>query len=262
MEFVRCSKGHFYDPNVTSTCPQCAAEKQGAGGMYYQADIGATMPVYPMEECGPTEPVPQMEECGPTKPVPQMGECGPTEPVAQMGVYGPTEPLYGDVDLLHEVGGKDGLERTAPVPQWDEVVTGDFGPGSRVETYHGGTQPIPVGGIAGFMPVTGWLVCIDGPAKGTDYRVRAGYNYIGRAEHMDICVTGDNKVTYDRHAMIAYDPRDKVFFCGPVEAKNIVRLNEKMVMVPSEIHAYDVITVGITKLMFVPLCGERFNWDE
>lgn len=236
MEFIRCSKGHFYDPSVTSTCPQCAAEEQGAGGMYYQADLGATMPVSPMEEYGATEPVSPMEE------------------------YGATEPLYSGGNAF--MGGGGSLDPTIPAPSGNGFMTGDFGPGSRVETYDDATQPTIVGGIAGFTPVTGWLVCIDGPAKGTDYRVRAGYNYIGRAEHMDIRVTGDNQIGHERHAMIAYDQEEKVFFFGPADGKSIVRLNGKMVMVPAEIHAYDVITIGSTKLMFVPLCGERFNWDE
>ena len=73
--------------------------------------------------------------------------------------------------------------------------------------------------------------------------------------------TGDNKIGRERHAMIAYDPEEKVFFFGPADGKSIVRLNGKMVMVPAEIQAYDVITIGATKLMFVPLCGERFSWD-
>ena len=30
----------------------------------------------------------------------------------------------------------------------------------------------------GVEPVVGWLVCIDGPSRGSDYRLHAGYNYI------------------------------------------------------------------------------------
>lgn len=235
MEFIRCDKGHFYDPSATSTCPQCAAEAQG-GGIYYQADFDATEPVSSMEEYGATEPMSPMAE------------------------YGATEPLYSGANSF--AGGGGGLDQTVPAPAGNGFVTGDFGPGRRVEAYDDATQPTIVSNIAGFTPTTGWLVCIDGPAKGTDYRVRAGYNYIGRAEHMDICVTGDNQIGHERHAMIAYDQEEKVFFFGPADGKSIVRLNGKMVMVPMEIKAYDVITIGSTKLMFVPLCGERFNWND
>lgn len=235
MEFIRCNKGHFYDPSVTSTCPQCAAEEQGAGSMYFQSDLGATAPVSSMESYGATEPVSSIES------------------------YGATEPL--DTAGNSFMGNGGNLDMTMPPINGNGFVTGDFGPGSKVEDYDDATQPTIVSGIAGFTPVTGWLVCTEGPARGTDYRIRAGYNYMGRAEHMDICISGDNKIGRERHAMIAYDPEEKLFFFGPADGKSIVRLNGKMVMVPSEIKAYDIITIGSTKLLFIPLCGERFNWD-
>lgn len=233
MEFVKCSKGHFYDPSVTSTCPQCAAEEQGNG--FFGAEYGATEPVSELEDYGATEPVSPMEE------------------------YGATEPLRpGEGAFM----GGGSLGMTVPPQHGNGFVPTDFGMGGKVEDYDDATQPTITAGIAGFTPVTGWLVCIDGPAKGTDYRVRAGYNYIGRAKHMEICISGDNQIGHERHAMIAYDQEEKVFFFGPADGKSIVRLNGKMVMVPAEIHAYDIISIGSTKLMFVPLCGERFNWDE
>lgn len=131
-----------------------------------------------------------------------------------------------------------------------------------VENYSDETTPVSVGGVEGFSPVVGWLVCVDGPAEGTDYRIRAGYNYIGRGEHMDICIQGDNNIGRERHAMIAYDPQEKIYFFGPADGRSIVRKNEKMVMVPTELAAYDIVRIGSTKLMFVPLCGEHFNWRD
>lgn len=222
MEFRQCNRGHFYDPSITDTCPQCAAEA-AAGNQPFQVDIGATAPV-------------SMED------------------------YGATESVYPEGGSY--AGGGADMGETLPPIQGNGFQTGDFGGRGMVEDYDDATQPTIVAGIAGFSPVTGWLVCVDGPAKGADYRIRAGYNYIGRAEHMDICIAGDNRIGRDRHALIAYDQEEKVFFFGPADGKSIVRLNGKMVMVPSELHAYDVITIGSTKLMFVPLCGERFNWDE
>ncbi|MCC8150445.1 MAG: hypothetical protein LIO96_03045 [Lachnospiraceae bacterium] len=62
-------------------------------------------------------------------------------------------------------------------------------------------------------PVSGWLVCVDGPAKGCDYRIHGGYNYIGR-EIGDICIPGDQKISREKHAVVAYDERDRLFFCG------------------------------------------------
>ena len=35
-------------------------------------------------------------------------------------------------------------------------------------------------------PVTGWLVCIEGPSKGRDYKIMTEKNFLGRSETMDI----------------------------------------------------------------------------
>lgn len=216
MEIRRCEKGHFYDAEANSSCPQCAAENMGYGG-----EVGATVPVGFGGDVGATVPV---------------GAAAPDG-------YGATEPIADPAQGMFGGGG---------YPQ-DNM---------GVQDYEDATMPVTVGGVEGFSPATGWLVCTEGPARGTDYRVRAGYNYIGRGEHMDICIRGDQKIGRERHALIAYDQEEKVFFFGPADGKSIVRLNGKMVMSPAEIKAYDVISIGDSKLMFVPLCGERFDWDE
>ncbi len=204
MEIVRCEKGHFYDAEANSTCPQCSAEAGGGG-----------MPTYTQAAMG----------YGATAPAGAMGET--------MAVENPS-----------------GLFQAGPSAS------------NGVEDYDGATQPVNMGGIAGFSPVTGWLVCVDGPARGTDYKIKAGYNYIGRGEDMDISIQGDQKIGRERHALIAYDQEEKVFFFGPADGKSIVRLNGKMVMTPMQVNSHDEITIGSTKLLFIPLCGDKFDWNE
>ncbi len=207
MEIVRCEKGHFYDAEANSSCPQCAAEAGGTPPAFTQ---GA------------------MNSYGATEPVPMMG--------------GETVAVNNPTDLFE-------------APQSTGSTMG-------VEDYDGATQPVNMGGIAGFSPVTGWLVCVDGPARGTDYKIKAGYNYIGRGEDMDISIQGDQKIGRERHALIAYDQEEKVFFFGPADGKSIVRLNGKMVMTPMQVNSHDEITIGSTKLLFIPLCGDKFDWNE
>lgn len=234
MEIKRCDKGHFYDAEANDFCPQCAAERgYGAGAM---DDYGATEPVGGMGG---------------------MDDYGATEPTDGMDGYGPTEPVggFGNADI----GATMPLEGNSGFTEGNFEPTGFAG---SVEAYDDVTRPVaPRGGVPGFMPVVGWLVCIEGPARGSDYRIRDGYNYIGRAEHMDICIRGDNTIGRERHALIAYDQEERIFFFGPADGKSIVRLNGKMVMNPQEIKLHDVLTVGTTKLLFVPLCGEGFDWN-
>ena len=110
------------------------------------------------------------------------------------------------------------------------------------------------------QPVVGWLVCTKGPMLGNDYRIHAGYNAIGR-EFGDIHIRGDQTISREKHARIAFEHKSSRFFFGPDEGRNIVYVNDEMVMNSTELHAYDVITIGNTDLLFVPLCGERFSWN-
>ena len=43
-----------------------------------------------------------------------------------------------------------------------------------------------LGEMDGINPVTGWLVCIEGPQLGRDYRILSEKNFIGRDEKKEI----------------------------------------------------------------------------
>ena len=42
----------------------------------------------------------------------------------------------------------------------------------------------------------------------------------------------------------------------------LIKVNGKTVLNAVELHNYDVISVGTTKLVFVALCGEHFQWKR
>ena len=110
-------------------------------------------------------------------------------------------------------------------------------------------------------PVVGWLVCIEGPARGTDYRLHAGYNYIGR-ESGDVRIRGDQQISRQNHAMVAYDSGEHLYFVGPSAGRNLIKVNGHAVLQAIAIQNYDVISIGTTKLIFVGLCGEQFSWEK
>ncbi|MCD8155509.1 MAG: hypothetical protein LUF78_12660 [Clostridiales bacterium] len=231
MDMRKCEKGHFYDGEVNAACPVCEAEKRNSGAF---GIIGSRF-----EEIGATEAL----KAGDSR----MGgdrEIGVTEPIG------------------HPSGYESGESRTVPPERpsmpWSEFGRSSVSGGNGVEDYSGETAPVDQ---KGFTPVVGWLVCTQGPNRGKDYRIRTGYNHIGRAEHMDICLRGDNSVSREKHALIAYDDLEKTFFFGPSDGKNIVRVNDRMIMVPTEIKPFDYLTVGSSRLIFVPLCGEHFDWN-
>lgn len=113
----------------------------------------------------------------------------------------------------------------------------------------------------GIDPVVGWLVCTEGKEKGRDFRIHADNNYIGRSERMDICLSGDDTVSRENHAVVSYDMRDKIFYFSPGDGRSIVRLNDRAMFSTVELKKGDIVEIGSTKLMFVPLCGKEFDWE-
>ncbi|MMZ57277.1 hypothetical protein D3C76_355350 [compost metagenome] len=119
-----------------------------------------------------------------------------------------------------------------------------------------------LGETTGIQPVTGWLVCVEGPQMGQDYRIMSEKNFIGRAEEMHIRIIGDNAVSRRNHAVIVYDPKKRNFYLLPGDASGLAYHNNEAVYSPAELNAYDLIQLGRSKFVFVPLCGPHFEWDN
>lgn len=141
------------------------------------------------------------------------------------------------------------IEVTRPLNQ--KQAKGD--PGRTMGVYH---KKI------GRKPVSGWLVAVSGPEKGRDFRITVERNFIGRSENMDIQITEDESVSRENHTSVSYSPKNQTFRLYPGESKGLVYLNDQEVLTPELLKAYDIIELGQTKLMFVPFCGENFQWDH
>ena len=114
----------------------------------------------------------------------------------------------------------------------------------------------------GYEPVVGWLVCVEGPEVGKDYRLFGRINSIGRAEGNDVVLAQEHTVSQKNHVRLAYDAKHNNFQLIPGEGTNVTYLNDEPLYVPQKLNAYDVLEMGDTKLMFIPLCNERFHWPE
>jgi len=111
-------------------------------------------------------------------------------------------------------------------------------------------------------PVCGWLVCVIGPTQGRDYKIRAGKNFVGRADDMDIQILGDNGISRRNHAILVYDPKKKNTMLLPGDAAGIAYLDGEPVYTPEELYPYATIEMGQSKFLFLPFCGDNFNWAD
>jgi len=113
---------------------------------------------------------------------------------------------------------------------------------------------------SGISPVVGWLVCVEGPDRGQDYRIHAGKNSIGRSRNMDIAITGDDSISRERHATIVFDPKGNAFWVQPGDASGLAYLNNELVHSPTPLKPDDVVELGRSRLVLVPFAGERHGW--
>lgn len=111
-------------------------------------------------------------------------------------------------------------------------------------------------------PVVGWFVCTQGKLRGEDFRLKAGNNFIGRDKSMDVVLANDNTVSRKKHAILTYDPRSRNFIISAGESHELTYLNGQLLLDSKLIKAFDKVTLGSTELMFIPLCGENFSWDD
>ena len=79
---------------------------------------------------------------------------------------------------------------------------------------------------------------------------------------MDVALTGDNSVSRERHAIVIYEPKARIFIAQPGDSRELFYLNDEVVLNNEKLKNYDVLTVGNLKLMLVACCGEHFSWDD
>lgn len=248
MAQIECGRGHLYDPDKNPTCPYC-----NGGQKITVASAGRTAPI-------------GRSVLSPSRTAPVGGTpvtaAQKTAPLSGVSVTAPqkTAPLSG---ISVTAPQKTMPPRGYGVPQPDPAPTPPLSPpGFGVSVAAAGKTVGMMQAQMGFDPVVGWLACVEGPSRGKSYTVRGGVNSIGRSERMDIVITGDLKISAENHAKISYSDKHNRFNLLPGEGRNIVYLNDEEVFTPMPLHAYDLIDFGETKLLFVPLCGEKFTWED
>ena len=154
------------------------------------------------------------------------------------------------------------MNRTVPVGSAAEDVGKTVAPGSYRKKAEEENKT-----VATFQkkynldPVVGWLVCVAGADKGKAFHLFARINSIGRSSENDVCIKGDSTISRENHARLAYDPRHNSYQIIPGDSTNNIYLNDQPVYSPSKLEAYDLLELGQSKFVFLPLCGDQFRWE-
>ena len=109
----------------------------------------------------------------------------------------------------------------------------------------------------------GWMVVVSGPGRGASFCLHNGVSLIGRGDDQAIRLDfGDNSISRNNHASVAFDDESNQFFLGHGGKSNIVRLNKKPVLSTEELSDGDEIRLGETTLRFAAFCSSSFGWSE
>lgn len=109
--------------------------------------------------------------------------------------------------------------------------------------------------------ITGWIVCVKGPAKGRDYRLYHGWNRIGRGVSMDVYIPDDKNISEDNHAGIVFDERTSQFFIVN-QSGALTYLNGESLFDNEELLTGDRIKMGDSEFIFIAFCTEERRWEE
>ena len=111
-------------------------------------------------------------------------------------------------------------------------------------------------------PPVGWLVCVNGEEFGRSFNIHSGNNSIGRTAENDVSLGREMSVSRKGHAFVIYEPKKKEFYLKPGEQSGLTYLNEEFITHITALNAFDIISMGDAKMVFVPLCCEKFSWED
>lgn len=259
MNIIKCRNGHYYDSDKFGVCPHCRIPDNNSSSnmsnqnvTYSERDISSVSPPIISDASGVndiseqktirlkqtdsndivTESMPQQSPLPPTQPLSQLS----SQPASQPNNR-PQMPVTTVEDLIKKAASNR-------KPQ-DNNVTVRFT----------GNSEIP-------EPTVGWLIGINDDYYGECFELKTGKNFIGRSNDMDIVLSMDNSVSRNRHAIVIYEPHGRIFIAQPGESRELFYINNNVVLKNEVLNPYDIIVVGNTKLMFFPLCGQDFSWDD
>lgn len=240
-------------------------------------DVGATFPI-PSEENTAAAPVGQAEASAfaafgfPGGPVPGMM---PGNPAAQIPSSAPAVEAAPVSEPAVEVSEPIVPEEAASVPEETSPVPEETAPSAPVEapvSFPSFTEPVTRDANAtvaltesdmDYLPrihARAFLVCIDGPMTGASYVFQESRAVIGRQKNYEIALYRDISVSRSQHAILNYYSDSFRYTVSAGDADKKVSVNGVFIDAETDLKLYDIIGVGQTRLLFIPVCSEKFAW--
>ena len=114
--------------------------------------------------------------------------------------------------------------------------------------------------------VVGWLVVESGIGRGASFPLHGRRNTVGRAGDQDVALTfpagEDLQISRRAHCVIGFEHKKNLFILEKGSGSNYAYVNDEVVLGDRLLNPYDRIELGGTRLVFMPLCGEHFQWKH
>lgn len=109
-------------------------------------------------------------------------------------------------------------------------------------------------------PVAGWLVVLDGPARGRDLRLGVGRSFLGLDAAGAPATVSPDAPLGARQATVVYDPEADAFTLLPGSSQDLCYLAGQAVLEAQPLTGGEELKLGTATLRFVPFCGGGFRW--
>ncbi|MCI8659330.1 MAG: FHA domain-containing protein [Lachnospiraceae bacterium] len=240
MNLMKCSNGHFYDGDKYASCPHCGSQAPSTDSVTISLPVGGS------EE----KTVALGAGSGMEESVTIAQYSTDHEPVTQKSVHQapPELNLGASAGIQGMMEGFEDLEGAGLAEDDNNMTVSYYS--QKI------SQKIKI------EPVVGWLVCTAGEYFGQSFCLKSGRNFIGRSSQMDVCLEGEKSVSRERHAVIIYEPRGRVFIAQPGDSRELFYVNDNVVLDNLVLKPNDVISLGKVNLMIIPCCNEQFAWED
>ena len=266
---IRCPKGHFYNGNLFDSCPHCAdGLAEGPTEHVWGSGVSSTV----KEEKHTTSKQRQglsiwkkkeklIEKEQEKVQAAKQGE----KKTERMNVWEEEPaPQQKEENKPAESGNMGGgyVYQQAPVQENRSSLQAGLAQAARP------VENLDEGKTVGYFhtngheePPVGYLICTAGDDYGKGFLLKSGNNNVGRSSTMDVIVM-DPKVSREKQLSVIYEPLKREFYVKPGDGSALTYCNDELVLGVRKLQSHDVIAVGDTKLMLIPVCSERFSWDE
>lgn len=254
MNRVICVKGHFYDGDKYEECPHCAA------GVEAVKQDPFSIRHSEMEEEKPKRDKHGFFHRKDKKVKEEKG--------SPVSAHEKTVLLQEEDNKAEEEAEQHGEQKQYSQPgnppesnEKSQSLSAAFAVSAQTSEKSDEGKTVGYFSKGKIEPPTGYLICVAGEDYGMGFPLKTGNNSIGRSVSMDVVIM-DEKVSREKQAFVMYEPRKREFYMKPGEGTGLCYLNDELVLEPVKMKAFDLILLGDTKLMLVPVCCERFSWDE